>query len=147
LRNANWILQIQCEKNLLIDVMPFIEKNNLRVVIDHCGRPDPAVGLSQPGFRQLITLADLDRVFVKLSGPFRFSRQGYPYKDTDIFVKEILKAYTPDRCVWGSDWPFMNMKERVDYGPTLAHLERWVPDIKDRHKILSETPARLFGFR
>jgi predicted TIM-barrel fold metal-dependent hydrolase len=148
LRNMNWILQIQCEKNQLVEAAPLIEKmSGLRVIVDHCGRPDPAIGVSQPGFQKLLSLSKSEKVFAKLSGPFRFSRQPYPYTDTDVYAKEILKAFTPERCIWGSDWPFIRMKERTDYGPTLAHLERWVPDIKDRHKILSETPARLFGFR
>ena len=54
-------------------------------------------------------------------------------------------AFTPQRCVWGSDWPFLRMPMRMDYGPVLANLERWIPDPGARRQVLWETPARLFG--
>jgi predicted TIM-barrel fold metal-dependent hydrolase len=49
--------------------------------------------------------------------------------------------------VWGSDWPFLRMPERIDYGPLLALLaERQVPDDAARRRILWDTPCREFGF-
>jgi predicted TIM-barrel fold metal-dependent hydrolase len=39
------------------------------------------------------------------------------------------------------------MDERMDYGPPATCLPRWLPDAKDREKVLWDTPARLFGFR
>jgi predicted TIM-barrel fold metal-dependent hydrolase len=83
---------------------------------------------------------------VKLSGPFRFSRGGAPYEDTLPYVRAIIEAYTPDACVWGSDWPFIRMAERVDYGPVLKFVETWLPDATARRKVLWDTPRRLFGF-
>jgi predicted TIM-barrel fold metal-dependent hydrolase len=82
----------------------------------------------------------------KVSGPFRSSVEGHPWRDVDPFVEAVLEAFTPDRCVWGSDWPFVRMDERVDYGPALAWLRRVVPDEARREKLLWSTPARLFGF-
>ena len=43
--------------------------------------------------------------------------------------------------------PFVRLDMRVDYGPTRAVFDRWVPDAKARQKILWDTPARLFGFK
>lgn len=39
--------------------------------------------------------------------------------------------------VWGSDWPFVRLHERI---------ERWLPDEADRRRVLREKPSRLFGF-
>jgi hypothetical protein len=36
--------------------------------------------------------------------------------------------------------------ERIDYGPPLTCLQRWLPDAADRRRVLWETPSRLFGF-
>jgi len=36
--------------------------------------------------------------------------------------------------------------ERIDHGPLLGLLAQWVADDTDRHRILYETPQRLFGF-
>jgi len=73
--------------------------------------------------------------------------QGYPYTDVDPFIAAAIAAYTLDRCVWGSDWPFVRMDERMDYGPPATCLPRWLPDAKDQQKVLWDTPARLFGFK
>ncbi len=69
-----------------------------------------------------------------------------PYRDVDPFIAAAIDAYTLDRCVWGSDWPFVRTEERVDYGPPLACLRRWLPAEADRHTVLWRTPAWLFGF-
>jgi predicted TIM-barrel fold metal-dependent hydrolase len=102
--------------------------------------------LGQPGFAALLELGRAGPNAVKLSGPFRCSQEGYPYRDVDPFIAAAIDVYTLDRCIWGSDWPFVRMDERVDYGPPLACLQRWLPAEEDRHTVLWRTPARLFGF-
>ena len=62
-------------------------------------------------------------------------------------VMALAEAFGHDRCLWGSDWPFVRLDMHVDYGPTRAVFDRWVPDAKVRQKILWDTPARLFGFK
>ncbi len=114
---------------------------------DHFGRPDVTRGISQPGFRTLIEFGRSGNAVIKLSGPFRSSREGYPYRDVDPFIAAAIEAFTLDRCVWGSDWPFVRMDERMDYGPPFTCLARWLPDAKDRQKVLWDSPARLFGFK
>ena len=87
-----------------------------------------------------------DGHFVKLSGPFRFSHEPPPHADAEPFVAALVDAFTVKRCVWGSDWPFLRMPRRMDYGPVMAYLERWLPDERDRRQVLWHTPAGLFGF-
>jgi predicted TIM-barrel fold metal-dependent hydrolase len=138
--------QVQVERDQLAELAPVLERSGVRILIDHCGRPAPEAGLGQPGFKALLALARTGRATVKLSGPFRFSRGAAPYADTLPYVRAILDAYTPERCVWGSDWPFLRMPERVDYGPVLKYVETWLPDAAARRKVLWDTPRRLFGF-
>jgi predicted TIM-barrel fold metal-dependent hydrolase len=76
----------------------------------------------------------------------RFSRHAPPHADADRFVARLLAHGGPERLVWGSDWPFLRSPRRVDYGPLLAQLVRWVPDAAQRRRILADTPAALFGF-
>ncbi len=33
----------------------------------------------------------------------------------------------------------------LDYGHMLECVERWIPDARDRDRVLGETPTRLFG--
>lgn len=138
--------QVQVERDQLAELAPLLERSGVRILIDHCGRPAPEAGLGQPGFKALLALARTGRATVKLSGPFRFSRGGAPYDDTLPYVRAIVEAYTPDACIWGSDWPFIRMPERVDYGPVLSVVETSLPDAAARRKVLWDTPRRLFGF-
>ena len=140
------MLQVHLNKADLVEAAPLLRKAGVRCMFDHFGRPDTTKGIDQAGFRDMLEFGRSGEHVVKLSGPFRSSVQGYPYTDTDRFVTACIEAFTLDRCVWGSDWPFVRMDERVDYGPPLTCLYRWLPDEKDRRKVLWETPSRLFGF-
>jgi len=57
-----------------------------------------------------------------------------------------VEAFTLERCLWASDWPFLRAPMRIDYGVLLAIGERWFPDPAGRRKLLWETPKALFGF-
>ena len=59
---------------------------------------------------------------------------------TDNVIRALIDAYTLDHCVWGSDWPFLRARHRVDYGPLLKLVEILVPDAAHRRKIMWETP-------
>jgi predicted TIM-barrel fold metal-dependent hydrolase len=146
LADLDMLLQIQCENDQLIELMSLIAGSNTRVLIDHCGRPDPLQGVDQPGFQALLALGRSGRGAVKLSGYSKLSRQAYPWNDGWPFVRALVGAFSLDRCVWGSDWPFLRAPARVDYGTLLTLVERLFPDPADRRKLLWDTPARLFGF-
>ena len=146
LASLDMFADVQVEANQLVEMAPILEPSGVRVLIDHCGRPTPSAGLDQPGFRLLLDLASSGRYFVKISGLVKCSTTRYPWQDSWPFVQALLEAFTPDRCMWGSDWPFLRAPERIDYGLILALIEKLVPDPVDRHTMLWETPLRLFGF-
>jgi predicted TIM-barrel fold metal-dependent hydrolase len=146
LAELDMFADVQVDGDQLLEMAPILEPSGVRVLIDHCGRPDPAAGVDQPGFRRLLDLASTGRYFVKLSGLVKCSTTAYPWEDSWPFVRALLEAYTPDRCMWGSDWPFSRAPERIDYGLVLALFERLIPDPGDRRKVMWDTPVRLFGF-
>jgi len=146
LADLGLFLQIQVENDQLLALLPLIEKSSVRLVIDHCGRPSVAHGLQQPAFQALLAIGRERDAFIKLSGYYKFSRQPHPYEDTWPFIIALVEAFTLDRCVWGSDWPFLRASERLDYGPLLAVLPLLFPYPDDQHRLLWRTPARLLGF-
>ena len=144
-REMRWLVQVQCEGDQLRDAYAPLRAAGVPLVFDHCGRPDAERGIDQPGFAALLDFGR-DGHCVKLSGPFRFVNAFSPRANAEPFVAALIDAYTVKRCVWGSDWPFLRLPTRMDYGPVLANLRRWLPDESDRRAVLCETPARLFGF-
>ena len=139
-------VSLQVQHDQLVVLAPMFERSDVRVLIDHCGLPAPPAGLHQPGFRTLLRLAQTGRVYAKLSGYIKFAQAPFPYDDARPYVEALLDAFTPDRCMWASDWPFLRAPERIDYGPLLHLIERFVPDAAQRRRVLFETPCRVLGF-
>jgi predicted TIM-barrel fold metal-dependent hydrolase len=140
------IADVQVTGDQLLALSPELTRSGVRVLVDHCGRPDPADGLDAPGFGELLRLGRRGRAVVKLSGLVKFSRRPPPHEDAWPFVRALVDAFGPGRCVWGSDWPFLRAPVRIDYGPLLATLEELVPDPAARRQILWDTPRAEFAF-
>jgi len=139
-------LQLQVQDDQLLAFLPLLAAAPVKLLIDHTGRPDIAAGLHAPAFQALLGLGRAGRGVVKLSGYIKFSRQSHPYADCWPFVQALAEAFTLDRCMWASDWPYLRADERVDYGPLLTLVARLFPDAADRHKLFWETPCRVLGF-
>jgi predicted TIM-barrel fold metal-dependent hydrolase len=146
LEALDMIADVQVIDDQLVALGPLLDRSGVRVHIDHCGRPDPTAGIDAPGFRELLRRGRAGRAVVKLSGCVKVSREPYPHADLSPYIQALLSEFGPDRCVWASDWPFLRMPERIDYGPLLALLARQVPDSADRRRVLWDTPCREFGF-
>jgi len=144
-READWIVQIHYAGETIVPALDRLTGAD-KIVIDHCGRPWLDCGIDQPGFAALLELGKQGRAYIKLSAFFRLTSEGWPYARCDDYVEALIDAFTVERCLWGSDWPFLRALRRVDYGPQLAYLARMVPDQAARDRILWHNPARLFGF-
>ena len=86
--------------------------------------------------------------WVKLSGAFRVTAEGPPYRDTIPLARALHEA-APDRCVWGSDWPHVATwppKHMPNVGELLDVLADWVPDEAARKRVFVDNPKRLYGF-
>jgi predicted TIM-barrel fold metal-dependent hydrolase len=139
-------VDIQVEHDQLVPMMPLLTRYAVRVLIDHCGRPTVDAGLDQPGFGALLELGATGRAFVKLSGLVKFSHEPAPHTDAWPFVEALLDAFTLERCLWASDWPYLRAPTRVDYGVLLNLALMLVPNAQDRRTLMWDTPQRLFGF-
>lgn len=146
LEALDMFLQLQFEGDQLLGLLPLIEQSNVKLLIDHCGRPLPQAGLKSTAFQALLALGKNKRATIKLSGFQKFSHQMPSYDDVKPQVHSIIDAYGLDACVWASDWPFLKAPERLDYGPLLRFFERLMPDKNDRQKVLWDTPKRIFEF-
>jgi len=137
-----WQIEVQAEARRLGSLLPPLLATGVDVVIDHFGKPDPVLGLEDPGFRTLLAAGASRRVWVKLSGAYRAGGS-----EVALAAVPLLKqAFGLDRLVWGSDWPHTQYEQTMDYGTARAMLDRWLPNDEDRHQVLTKTPARLFQF-
>lgn len=76
----------------------------LRLAVDHLGltgqATDAAIG---PEISELVALAGLDNVSVKVTAVPCYSTEPYPYPSLHPFLRQLHEAYGPDRLFWGSD--------------------------------------------
>jgi predicted TIM-barrel fold metal-dependent hydrolase len=79
----------------------------LKFNIDHIGRGGGRAGLKDEALYadlgEMLALRRLPNVGVKLSGAPSTSSQGYPYKNVHDYLKQIIDAFGPERCFWGTD--------------------------------------------
>lgn len=125
---------------------PLIRSAGVPFVLDHMGRSAPEAGLDSPQFLRLLRLVAGGLLWVKLT-PYRPSLKYPDYEDMRPFHARLIET-NPDRMLWGSDWPHINMEKDVpDAGHLLDLLAEWTPDQAVLHKILVSNPARLYGFQ
>ena len=79
-----------------------------QMVIDHLGLvqpfepPPPAEPFAD--LPDVLSIAELDNVAIKISGACTLSHEPYPYPDIWASLGKIFDAFGFDRCMWGTDW-------------------------------------------
>jgi L-fuconolactonase len=93
---------------ILAQLLPVAQRHPaLPLVIDHLGLAQPPLmrADAEPFERlpELLALARLPNVAVKLTGMPALSRERYPFADLREPLLRILDAFSPERVLWGSD--------------------------------------------
>lgn len=81
---------------------------NTQLVIDHVGLSQPfhPPALEEPwgDLENVLSLAELEHVAIKISGACTLSKEAFPYADIWGPLGRIFEAYGFERCMWGTDW-------------------------------------------
>lgn len=137
-------LCLQCTLKYISLLREMIEQHDdVRVVIDHMGRLDPENGPDNAEFLNLLALAQYPNVFIKISGLYYCSHQSPPYEDMLPFIDAFLDSFSPRRCLWGSDYPFIN--QNWGYSSWLEYLKQidFISEI-DREWLLGGTTQTIW---
>nr|WP_240982493.1 amidohydrolase family protein [Streptomyces sp. S3(2020)] len=141
-----WAAQLHVQGGEIAGLDAVVRALPGRTVVDHMGRVDLAEGLDSQALRGLRALLDTGRVWVKVSGVDRISRQGPPYGDA-VAVAASLVAHAPERVVWGTDYPHVNIVgEAPDDGLLVDLVGRIAPDPAHLRRLLVDNPAELYDF-
>jgi len=80
------------------------------IILDHCGVPDVAAGDWAVWRDGIDRLAAFPNLVVKLSGITAYAAPGTATTALmQPYVDHLLQAFGPDRMLWGSDWPVVNL--------------------------------------
>lgn len=143
----SWHVELHVTARYLPELVAPLLARGCRVVVDHFGRPDAALGASDPGFQYLLKTSDTGLVWVKLSAPYRLSSLER-YSDLSRRLSEkLLSAFSPRRLVWGSDWPHSEHPSVLQKPAQLMQFRELIDSEDVMHQVLSSTPLDLFHFQ
>lgn len=118
---------------------------SLPIVIDHCAKPvfdgtDP-----EPDWRRGIdALAAHPQVFCKLSGLANEFGPGWSADTLRPVFDHVLRAFGPERLMWGSDWPVLELAGTyADWLQVAQTLCAALSDA-DRAQVFGQTAARFY---
>jgi predicted TIM-barrel fold metal-dependent hydrolase len=85
-----------------------------KVLIDHLAEPHLGNAVE---YADILELAQLPNVFMKLSGLNHFSEDEPLFEDALAFTSRVIKEFGPDRMIWGSGSPSIVDKHVTGYTP------------------------------
>ena len=160
---AGWHVQVHAEAALLPLLAEVQPAFTVPLVLDHFaglgaghGRIDAHA--EDASARSLAQLLATGAVYVKLSAPYRVSRQAPAHGDLQTLARDLM-ALRPDRLLWGSDWPHtggdgpqrgdpnaIEPFRTVDVPAALQALRDWCSDPAMPPQILTSNAQHLYGF-
>ena len=146
LAKLDWQVEVQAEAQRLPHLLPVLLGAGVRVVVDHFGRPDQALGIDDPGFQYLLTVGKTRQVWVKLSGAYRNGQAARGNHIASFATPALLDEFGAERLLWGSDWPHTCFEHPDATGVAREALDRWISSDADWQTVLVDSPHRLFRF-
>lgn len=141
-----WQVEVHREAKDLPQIVAPLLKAGVNVVVDHFGRFDGALGVSDPGFRFLLTQGASKRLWVKVSAAYRNGKDGAGEKAALEAYPLLRDALGADRLLFGSDWPHTAFEKTANFANQKAFFEKMVPNAGERKLILGDNAAKLFRF-
>ncbi|MFJ9383840.1 amidohydrolase family protein [Peribacillus sp. NPDC101481] len=125
LEDSAWILQEQVVENLkqlirydlpvdllinhkhISSVLTLMKTlPNLKAIIDHMAKPNISAGELNKWQEEMNTLSQFPNIWCKLSGLLTQADPAmWKAEDFKPYIQHIVRAFGPDRLLFGSDWP------------------------------------------
>lgn len=117
---------------------------DLQFVLDHCAKPSLATGDIAIWRRDIARLAEHPNVVCKLSGLATEAAPDWRPADLRPAVDHVLACFGPQRMLWGSDWPVVNLAG--GYAKWLASAESLLADLSPDEKtaVFGGNAARIY---
>jgi predicted TIM-barrel fold metal-dependent hydrolase len=144
-QDLKWHLDFLLPGWLTLELMPVLESLRIPFSMAHLGMNLAKDGINAPGFKALLNLVNSGErhAHVKFTGIYRMSKTP-GYTDADPLAKALI-SQSPDRIIWGSDYPHLSFAEHSSVA-LFNLLDRWCESDQQKKLILSDNPQRFFGF-
>ena len=117
---------------------------NLQFVLDHFGKPPLATGDTAGWKRDIALLAERANIVCKLSGLATEAARDWRVADLRQAVDHVRACFGPQRMLWGSDWPVVNLAG--GYVKWFAAAEALLTDLSADEKagVFGENAVRIY---
>ena len=141
-----WHLDFLLPGWLTDDMIPTFKKLKVAHSLAHMGMFLASQGPQQAGFQRLLDLLRFGdgKTWIKFTGTYRMATAP-DFADAKPMAQAVLSTRA-DRVIWGSDYPHLSFADKVGSVALFNLLKDWAPDAATRQKILTDNPAKLFGF-
>lgn len=119
---------------------------DLQIVVDHCAKPDfDGAAPSSDWQVGIKALARHPQVSCKLSGLANEYGEGWSAETLAGVFDHVLSCFGPDRLMWGSDWPVLNLAG--DYDQWLQAAQNLASGLSEheRNQLFSNTATTVYG--
>ncbi|CAM3532438.1 Amidohydrolase-related domain-containing protein [Bordetella sputigena] len=138
-----WHVLVHAGPDDTIAVLEALDGCGVPMVVDHMARLPADGGLRTRAGQALLRWLGSTDVWIKVSGADRVT-QGQP--EQAIEQMRALIAAAPDRVLWGSDFPHVNIKYAAPNDVALLDLARRAcGDAATARALLTDNPARLYA--
>ncbi|KAL2858097.1 hypothetical protein BJX68DRAFT_160346 [Aspergillus pseudodeflectus] len=124
IRPLGWMVQVHTSMSVIPLLEELIPQLGVKVCIDHFGGPELRNLMREQGeafdpyslreFSSLISLLKAGRTYVKISAPYRLSKDK-GYQDLEMMIREFFKQ-APNRVLYATDWPHTRFSD-IDIKP------------------------------
>ena len=124
----------------------FIDRNpDLPVVIDHAAKPAIRERSLGTWARDIRDIARSTPALCKLSGLVTEAKTDWRAADLEYCILHLLDCFGPERLMWGSDWPVVELAGGYRRWHAAAHSFLAPLPAADRERIFGENAARFYG--
>jgi len=117
---------------------------DLAIVIDHGAKPPIARGALDPWRGEIEALAAMPQVYCKLSGLLTEAAVGQPASALAPYVQHLVACFGPERLMWGSDWPVVNLAGDYASWRALAEHLSCLSQASDLAALFGGTAMRFY---
>jgi predicted TIM-barrel fold metal-dependent hydrolase len=118
---------------------------NTRFILDHCGYVSGDLAPDENTVAPATALARYPNVYAKLTFLTTASNEDFPFRDVHWMVRELVDAFGPERCLFGTNFPQAQYSPHVSYAQ-IVELFREAIDLSptEREWIFGGTAAGLW---
>lgn len=116
-----------------------------RFLLDHCGYVSADLAPKENTVKPAVDLARYPNVYAKLTFLPLASDETFPFRDVHGMVRELVDAFGPERCMFGTNFPQAQYSPQVSYGQIVELFAEAIDlSSEEREWILGGTAASLW---